>query len=220
MEDEKNENLMTFIQFSATIITITLFIMPLKTIRLIIERQNVGTVAGLQFISSALNCFLWISYALLTSNTTMLFVNSIGMMFSIYYVVNYWKNITQVRASRDYLKKVMIACVLAITIISISYYNTEDDLDNRISRLGFLSSVVCVLMFASPLEKMAIVIQSKNSEGMIINVAILSLLCGLSWTIFGLLLNDIYIYLPNILASILSFVQLTLIKLYPPQILS
>ncbi|EAL63530.1 hypothetical protein DDB_G0287767 [Dictyostelium discoideum AX4] len=35
-------------------------------------------------------------------------------------------------------------------------------------------------MFASPLEKMAIVIQSKNSDGMIII----------------LLLNDIYIYLP------------------------
>ncbi|KAK5578553.1 hypothetical protein RB653_008225 [Dictyostelium firmibasis] len=219
MEEENNEMLMTFVQLSATIITITLFIMPLKTIRIIIDRQNVGTVAGLQFISSTLNCFLWVSYALLTSNTTMLFVNSIGMMFSIYYVVNYWKNITQIRVSRDYLKKVMIACVLAITIISISYYNTTDDLDTRISRLGFLSSVVCVLMFASPLEKMANVIQSRNSEGMIQSVAILSLLCGLSWTLFGLLLNDIYVYLPNILASILSFVQLTLIKMYPPQIL-
>eukprot|EP01132_Coremiostelium_polycephalum_P003178 gene3178-3977_t len=86
----------------------------------------------------------------------------------------------------------------------------------RASRLGFIASVVCVIMFASPLEKMKSVLQKRDSEGMLLGVAVLSFLCGISWSIYGLLTGDIYVYLPNILASILSFIQFSLIVLYPP----
>jgi len=211
----KNSPLLTIISLSATIITISLFIIPFKTIQNIIKNKNTGSVAGLQFISSLLNNFLWICYGNLTNNKTMLFVNIIGIIFSIYYVYNYWLYSTPI-LSKIYFKRILIAIFIGVCILLISFYGHDDE-DISKSRLGFLSSCVCVLMFAAPLEKMWTVIQNKNSDGMLKGVAVLSLACGISWTIFGLLINDIYVYLPNILASILSSLQYTLIITYPPK---
>ncbi|KAF2074045.1 hypothetical protein CYY_004659 [Polysphondylium violaceum] len=213
-ENELDSPLLTFISLCATIITISLFIVPFKTIQNIIKTKNTGSVAGLQFISSLLNNFLWICYGSLTNNKTMFYVNSTGILFSVYYVYNYWFYSTPA-LSKIYFKKIVIAISIGFIILFISFYG--NDIETSKSRLGFLSSVVCVLMFAAPLEKMLTVIQTRNSDGMLKGVAILSLACGISWTIFGLLIVDIYVYLPNILASILSSLQYSLIIKYPPK---
>lgn len=43
----------------------------------------------------------------------------------------------------------------------------------------------------------------------------MSFLCGLSWTLYGYLLGDKFVFIPNLLATILGLIQLTLFVLYP-----
>ncbi|EGC36063.1 hypothetical protein DICPUDRAFT_78286 [Dictyostelium purpureum] len=204
--------LLGFIQLIAIVSTLGVFFMPLKTILNIKEKRTVGSVAGIQFLSTALNCFLWIAYGILTGNGTMLFTNSVGLLLAFYYVYNYWLY----SSSRDYLYKIMVASILAISIIFISFVGTNNNFDQRVERLGFQASVVCILMFAAPLERLFQIIKIKNSEGMLKGVAVLSMMCSLSWLVFGLLIIDKYIYIPNFLASLISITQLLVILKYPP----
>ncbi|KYQ90406.1 hypothetical protein DLAC_09025 [Tieghemostelium lacteum] len=194
----------------ATFITISLYFGPYSTIKQIIQKKSVGSVAGLQFIMTSLSCFLWVCYAVLTSNKTMFLVNNIGFILSSYYAYIYWLYSHESK----FKFQVIGGFLIGVSILGFSFSSSDHQV--RVDNLGILSCVICVLMFASPLEKLSSVIRLKNSDGMLKQVAIGSLLCGLSWTVFGLLIDDVYVYGPNILASILSFIQVSLILVYPP----
>ncbi|EFA86682.1 small MutS related family protein [Heterostelium album PN500] len=209
----KDSLFLQVISSACIVITLILFVVPYKAIKIVIEKKSVGNLAGMQFISSLLNCCNWVLYSLLLGNGSILFVNGLGALSAAFYVFNYWRYVSPGSAAKDFQNKLSIATLIFGATILFTF--TAPTPQDRRDRLGLIASTITVLNYASPLEKLKQVIAKRNSEGMVVEIALISLACSLSWSTLGILLNDVYIYLPNILASILSTVQCSLIFIYP-----
>merc|ERR1712233_292280 len=88
--------------------------------------------------------------------------------------------------------------------------------ENVLNILGLVGSITAVILLGSPLVTLRTVIKNKNSISMPFSTSLAMWINALSWTIFGLLLeNDPFVYFPNFLGWIAGTVQLFLIWLYP-----
>jgi len=196
----------------ATIITIAVFLSPWKTVQEIQATKNVGSLSCNPFISTFMNCLLWITYGYLSANNTVLFVNCVGLSTSVYYIYVFYTNIS--RLEKDKLNKTLI---MAGVIISAVYFygfvmTGENDV---VFNMGVFASVFSIIMFGAPLEKMVTVIRTKSTESMIFPLALMSFVCALSWSFYGYLIGDKFVLIPNAMASVLSALQLALFVLYP-----
>ncbi|GAM20799.1 hypothetical protein SAMD00019534_039740, partial [Acytostelium subglobosum LB1] len=194
------------------IITLALFVSPFKTMRRV-ALTGVGQLAGVQFISQTLNNYNWVAYSIVSSNASIFIVNSIGAALSTYYVYIYWTCLKNPKLEKDYRWKCQMA--LAIFVGTLFYTWSGATHTIRQDRLGLVSSIVLVLNSAAPLEKIKEVLETRSSEGMVLEISFTALLCSCSWTIMGLLITDVYVYLPNVLSGILAFIQCSLIFMYP-----
>jgi solute carrier family 50 protein (sugar transporter) len=89
-----------------------------------------------------------------------------------------------------------------------------DDVIMRRLFVGVLSCASLISMFASPLFIIKLVIQTKSVEFMPFYLSLSTFLMSTSFLIYGLLSDDIFIYLPNGIGTILGMIQLILFFYY------
>jgi len=200
---------LSILSIASTIITLVLFFSPWATFKEVQSKKSVGTLSCTPFIFTLLNCVLWVGYGALTSNAVVPFVNSIGAATSIYYIFIFYTNSLPLQKEKLNYHIGGALAFLGLTCVYI-YMSGED----KVFRLGVICSIVSIVMFAAPLEKMLLVISTKSTESMIFPFAVMSTLCGLSWTLYGYMLGDTFVFMPNLLATLLGLVQLSLFAFF------
>ncbi|XP_058833291.1 sugar transporter SWEET1 [Topomyia yanbarensis] len=195
---------------SATISTVLQFLTGSVICHRYIRKKSTGETSGFPFVSGFLSCFLWLKYGILTREHTVIFVNTIGSALFFSYVVIYF--------TFSVNKRVVIRQCLAVCsfILICALYSTyEPDVDKIISVIGLICCCVGVLFFASPFTKLAHVIRTKNTESLPFPIIVASFFVSLQWFVYGLLIDDRFIQIPNLLGCILSSTQLFLYVVYP-----
>merc|ERR1712072_70688 len=82
--------------------------------------------------------------------------------------------------------------------------------------LGIVGAGTAIVLLSSPLVTMKTVIKEKNSESMPFYTSLAMWLNSSSWGIFGwTVINDPFVYIPNILGFTAASIQLALIAKYP-----
>lgn len=81
--------------------------------------------------------------------------------------------------------------------------------------LGYLCCTITVLFFAAPLSMLLQVFRYKSTEMLPFPLILTSFLVSIQWFIVGLLINDLFLQLPNFIGSLLSGTQLLLFVIYP-----
>jgi len=209
---ESGSPLVPLFSVFATAITIAVFLSPWKTIQEIKASKNVGSLSCVPFISTFMNCFLWITYGYFSGNNVLILVNGVGLICSIYYIFTYHSNIA--RLEKDKLNKTLIieGTILGAILFYIFYVSGAND---QVFNMGIFASVFSIIMFAAPLEKTLTVIRTKSTESMIFMLSLMSVLCAASWAILGYVIGDRFMMVPNLMATGLSLLQLTLFAVYP-----
>lgn len=80
---------------------------------------------------------------------------------------------------------------------------------------GYLCCAVTVLFFAAPLTMLFHVVRVKNSESLPFPLIASSFFVSLQWFVYGLLIDDTFVQVPNFLGCLLSCTQLALFVIYP-----
>ncbi|XP_058460472.1 sugar transporter SWEET1 isoform X1 [Malaya genurostris] len=226
-------SLKDILAMSATISTVLQFLTGSVICHRYIRKKSTGETSGFPFISGFLSCFLWLKYGILTREHTVIFVNTIGSCLFFSYTVIYF--------TFSVNKRIVIRQTLAVgsfILICTLYSAYETDVDKIIRVIGmlrndtvpnykllsmiFIGLVCCcvgVLFFASPLTKLAHVIRTKNTESLPFPIIVASFFVSLQWFIYGLLIDDRFIQIPNLLGCILSSIQLFLYVMYPSRTL-
>ncbi|XP_055537996.1 sugar transporter SWEET1 [Wyeomyia smithii] len=195
---------------SATISTVLQFLTGSVICHRYIRKKSTGETSGFPFVSGFLSCFLWLKYGILTREHTVILVNTIGSVLFFSYVVIYFTfSVNKHVVVRQF------SAVCCFILICTVYSNYEVDLEKVIKVIGFVCCCVGVLFFASPLTKLAHVIRSKNTESLPFPIIVASFFVSLQWFIYGLLIEDGFIQIPNLLGCILSTTQLFLYLIYP-----
>lgn len=195
---------------SATISTVLQFLTGSVICHRYIRKKSTGETSGFPFVSGFLSCFLWLKYGLLTEEHTLIFVNTVGSALFLAYVIIYF---TFSVNKRSVVRQFVAVCCF---ILACSFYTAyETILDKAIEVIGLVCCCVGVVFFASPLTVLTQVIRTKNTESLPFPIIISSFFVSLQWWIYGILIDDRFIQIPNLLGCILSSIQLFLYVIYP-----
>ncbi|CAK9206450.1 unnamed protein product [Sphagnum troendelagicum] len=178
------------------ICSFALFLVPIITFRTIIMRKSVGDFSGTPYVTTLLNCFLWVFYgsAAVTNTTLIISINGAGLALEAIYI-----SIHLIYGTAESRKKVggatfMVMVCFAIMAICVMW---KVALENRVLVVGSICVVVNILMYASPLTAMRNVIKSKSVVSMPIGLSVASFFNGLIWTAYGGIKGDKFILIPN-----------------------
>ncbi|PIO66917.1 mtN3/saliva family protein, partial [Teladorsagia circumcincta] len=87
--------------------------------------------------------------------------------------------------------------------------------DNGRESLGVICVVLNIASIGAPLFQIGEVIRTKNSESLPLPLCLACFAVSLQWLLYGVLVKDFVIQVPNYIATLLSVVQLSLFVIYP-----
>lgn len=83
--------------------------------------------------------------------------------------------------------------------------------------VGWIGIGVVVVLYASPFETLRLVLRTKNASSMPILMCIAGTISNGLWTIYGFLVSDMLVAVPNVVCVAFGLVQVVLYAFYRPR---
>ncbi|CAI9103441.1 OLC1v1001921C2 [Oldenlandia corymbosa var. corymbosa] len=195
------------------VISILMFLAPVKTFKRIIKKKSTEDYKGIPYITTLLSTSLWSFYGLLKPGGLLVVtVNGTGCILHIVYVVLFI-----VYAPKDVKVQSMklvglvdigfLGVVVAVTLLALHG-------GTRLTLVGLLCAALTVGMYASPLSAMRTVIKTKSVEYMPFFLSFFQFLNGGIWAAYAVIVKDIYLGVPNGIGFALGSAQILLYVIY------
>ncbi|UJR30381.1 hypothetical protein I4U23_017916 [Adineta vaga] len=207
------DGLTPLIEKICTISTIGLFLTGVQICNRIYRQRTTGDISGFPFVATMVNCTLWLLYGYVGNNSTIVIVNFIGAALELVYALTY----LQYTPDRNsYIRLIGMALAFLATI---AFYLLAFVSDRTTASLhaGLVASVATVIMFGSPLASLKEVVKKQSTESLSLPLCFANLIVPAEWVLYGILINDKIVQVPNFLGAILGLIQVSLFYKYPRQ---
>lgn len=209
--------LLDVVSWAGTICAVLLFASPAPTFSNIVREGAVRNFDALPYLLALLQCLLWVSYAVITPNRLpSLLTNLCGAGFELIWCMLYFVYTSdRAKFGKQFIVVVAVWMVLTgvdvLTVPHIQMWHRhrlkpEDSIQTE--ALGLICVVFNILMYAAPLGIAKRVIQTGSVEYMPLGLSICTLLCSSTWTAYSLMVNDIWLLIPNFSGVVLGVAQL------------
>jgi len=205
------DSLTPLIEKICTVSTIGLFLTGVQICNRCYRMHTTGDISGFPFVATLVNCTLWLLYGYNANNSTIMIVNFIGATLQMLYALTYLRY-TPDRSS--YLHLIGSAVLFLASILFYFQYFVPDR-ETAVFRAGLAASVATVIMFGSPLASLRDVIQKRSTEALSLPLCFANFIVPIEWVLYGILINDKFVQVPNFLGAILGFIQVSLFYKYP-----
>ncbi|MCD7451214.1 bidirectional sugar transporter [Datura stramonium] len=195
------------------IISFMVFIAPVPTFYRIIKKKSAEGFHSLPYVVGLFSAMLWIYYALVKTNVTLIItINSFGCIAETIYVAIYFTYATK----KARMKTLGLVLMLNFGAFGLIVFLTQILCKGpkRAEVIGWICMVFSVCVFVAPLSIMGRVIRTKSVEFMPFNLSFALAVSAVMWFLYGLLLKDVYVAVPNIVGMILGVLQMILYGIY------
>ncbi|KAF5739889.1 bidirectional sugar transporter SWEET16-like [Tripterygium wilfordii] len=197
------------------IISLLVFTSPIKTFWQVVKKKSTENYRGVPYITTLLSTCLWSFYGILKPKDGVLIVtiNGAGAVLQLIYVTLFL-----VYAPRDKkIKTAKLVGILNIGFLGAVIAVALLAIHNFYIRMTFVGVVCCGLtigMYASPLSVMRTVMVTKSVKYMPFFLSFFLFLNGGVWSIYAVLVRDIYLGVPNAIGFVFGSAQLILYTVY------
>ncbi|KAL7691056.1 putative SWEET sugar transporter [Plasmopara halstedii] len=206
----------TVIQTCASLAACSLFASLIPDIRVVHQQKSTDSMpSSLPVLSMMANCVAWGLYGLLIDDYfPLVATNLIGLAFSLCYLIVYYQN-------EKYKKRLRLEIFVTILVLLglISYPSVAgfEGVNERTIQdvVGFVTIIVSMVMFGSPLVLVKRVIQERSTELLPLTMVIAGAVNCVLWLAYGLLLDNLFVVVPNAANLLLGIMQLMLFCIYP-----
>ncbi|XP_011684120.1 sugar transporter SWEET1 isoform X2 [Strongylocentrotus purpuratus] len=198
------------LSLTATVSTIGLFLTGIQICMKIRSQGNTQNISIFPFIAGIINTVLWTKYGVLIEDQTVIFTNGVGIVLQTLYTLIYYLNTND---KQVHSKLLYTALIIYPTLGAVKFMNMTAA--TAIHYIGLASSFATVLMYAAPLSVVAQIIRTKSTEALPFPLSFVGLLVSLQWFIYGRLVQDSFIQIPNFLGMLLGAFQMSLFIRYP-----
>ena len=169
--------------------------------KLIRGQIKINDAPGVLLIFTFLNCILWLNYGLLLDKPQMYLTNGIGSAITLVFITIFLAYFSK---QKIYLTAIFLLCLIIImgVITYFSYYVIY------YKYVGNGANGFNVCMYAATGEKIYRVFKTKNYNLMPIFSIIGGFLSASCWIIYGSLIFDINVLIPNGLGVLFAIIQL------------
>ncbi|MCE3051169.1 hypothetical protein HAX54_049035 [Datura stramonium] len=195
------------------IISFVVFLSPIPTFYKIYKKKSTEGYQSIPYVVALFSSMLWIYYAFLKTNTTLLItINSFGVFIETIYV-GFYLFYAPKKARVQTVKVLMLSVVGGFgAIILVTQFLFEGVVRGQI--VGWICLVFSLCVFVAPLGIVRQVIKTKSVEYMPLLLSVFLTLSAVMWFFYGLLLKDINIAAPNVLGFIFGILQIVLYAIY------
>ena len=145
------------------------------------------------------------NYGVLVQNTVLQTVNTAGFILQTLYTVIFY-------CYCSHRTKTVRMVVLAILFVfCVQYYVvSEDDISIAKTRVGLLGALLSITYSSAPLANLATVLKSRNTETLPFFLILATVLATGQWTLYGVIIEDNIIKIPNFVGFLVAVLQLSL----------
>ena len=118
----------------------------------------------------------------------------------------------EVATSEDSTTQPLLIASLCAALVALFYWFLPNA--QAADAIGSLGCAVVVVMFSGPLQALKSVIDEKSTRKLPFPMAVATCMNCSMWTLYGLAVQDAYIYGPNILGLLSGIAQLTLFAVF------
>ncbi|XP_049935836.1 bidirectional sugar transporter SWEET16 [Nymphaea colorata] len=208
------ENLSFITGVIGNVISILVFASPVGTLKRVVRKRSVGEFKAIPYVCTLLSTCLWSFYGLLKpGGLLVLTVNAAGASLEAIYVAFFL--LYSPKHARIKLGKLVMALnvvlfggIVAVTLLAVRGQQL------RLTVIGVMCAGMTLGMYASPLAAMKTVVDTKSVEYMPFSLSFFLFLNGGTWSIYAVLVRDLYIGVPNCIGFLLGSAQLILYMVY------
>ncbi|XP_055610676.1 sugar transporter SWEET1-like [Uranotaenia lowii] len=154
---------------------------------------------------------LFLQHALLMNDPAMIQANVVGMGISVIYTVFFF--FYTPRASQgDFWKAIGMSGALTAALLVYAKYEDPALVEDR---FGLIVTVLLLMLIAQPLFGLPEIIRKQSTEGLPFAMILSGTVVGFMWLLYGVILNNTFVILQNLVAVVLSAIQLALFVIYP-----
>ncbi|PKU61581.1 bidirectional sugar transporter SWEET16-like isoform X1 [Dendrobium catenatum] len=195
------------------VISILVFASPIGTFRRVVKKKSTESFKWQPYVTTLMSTSLWTYYGLLKTNGLLVVtVNGAGTVLQAIYVILYL--IYTSKDTRIYMAKMV--GLLNVGVIGVVILVTHLALHGslRLLVMGSLCAALTIGMYASPLYAMKMVMKTKSVEYMPFSLSFFLFLNAGIWSIYSVLVRDIFILIPNTIGFVLGSAQLVIYFIY------
>ncbi|KAG3115786.1 hypothetical protein PI124_g17450 [Phytophthora idaei] len=181
------------------------------------KMKSTGDMSVLPCVLLYANCYLlcWYSYAV--DNIIPLFLTAaLGVISGAILAVFFYKWTAH---KRDVMKVFIISATVMLLetiygLIALLGW-TGQSRSSTGTALGVLVIISSVGLYASPMATIRHVIRTKTSSSMPFTMGVVNVINSFCWVVYAILVDDVFILVPNASGALLGSIQLILTLIYP-----
>ncbi|CAL2042103.1 hypothetical protein CAEBREN_30298 [Caenorhabditis brenneri] len=200
------EVVLQVLSISAITTTIALFFCGIPICMQIRRQGAVGDISGVPFLMGVLGGSFWLRYGLLKMDYTMIIVNVVGVSFMASYCIFFLFYS---------LPKKTFTCQLILVVSTITGMVLWIALKPNLDYLGIICMTFNIMNFGAPLAGLGVVLKNREVSTLPLPMCVANFLVSSQWCLYGNLVADIYIIIPNGIGMFLAIVQLSLFVVLP-----
>eukprot|EP01018_Ginkgo_biloba_P028104 Gb_02874 [translate_table: standard] len=193
------------------------YAVPIITFRRVIKNKSTEEFSAVPYVVTLLNCLLYTWYGLPlishgSDNILVVTVNGIGVVLCCFFLCIYLI-FAPPMAKRSVARMCVAVLVFFGTLVAVSLFVFHDKRRRKMV-VGTVAVVVSVAMYGSPLSVIRLVIRTKSVEFMPFFLSFFTFVSSGMWLLYGVLGQDIFIVVPNLLGLPLGVAQLVMYFVY------
>ncbi|KAL2490453.1 Nodulin MtN3 family protein [Abeliophyllum distichum] len=159
------EALSFFIGIIGNIISVLVFLSPVKTFWRIVKNRSTEEFESLPYICTLLNSSLWTYYGITKPDSYLVAtVNGFGAVVETLYIILFIAFAPPWKRAKTAIVAAILDVGFLVAAISVTYFLLQGDM--RINVTGFMCSGLNIIMYGSPLAAMKSVVTMKSVEYM------------------------------------------------------
>ncbi|XP_062197736.1 bidirectional sugar transporter SWEET14-like [Phragmites australis] len=195
------------------IISFMTYLAPLPTFYRIYKNKSTQSFQSVPYVVALFSAMLWIYYALLKSDECLLItINSAGCVIETLYIAVYLAYAP--KKAKLFTAKVLLLLNVGVfgLILLLTLLLTAGK--KRVVLLGWVCVAFSVSVFVAPLSIIRQVVRTRSVEFMPFSLSLSLTVSAIVWFLYGLLIKDKYVALPNVLGFTFGVIQMGLYAIY------
>ncbi|XP_020149490.1 bidirectional sugar transporter SWEET14 [Aegilops tauschii subsp. strangulata] len=195
------------------VISFMTYLAPLPTFYQIYRSKSTQGFQSVPYVVALFSAMLWIYYALLKSDECLLItINSAGCVIETIYIIIYLTYAP--KQAKLFTAKILLLLNVGVFGLILLLTLLLSEGEKRVVMLGWVCVGFSVSVFVAPLSVIRLVVRTRSVEFMPFSLSLSLTVSAVVWFLYGLLIKDKYVALPNILGFAFGVIQMGLYALY------
>jgi solute carrier family 50 protein (sugar transporter) len=195
------------------IISFMTYLAPLPTFYRIYKNKSTEGFQSVPYVVALFSAMLWIYYALLKSDECLLItINSAGCVIETIYIALYLTYAP--KKAKLFTAKILLLLNVGVFGLILLLTMLLSASHSRVVLVGWVCVGFAVSVFVAPLSIISKVVRTRSVEFMPFSLSLSLTVSAVVWFLYGLLIKDKYVALPNVLGFTFGVIQMGLYAIY------